>query len=73
MFKKNSHPCHGDGSKTNQLPEVAEHPQAPQDAAGLADLAAFKVLLKRNLRHEAPPADLLGDIRARIAKIRDAD
>ncbi|CAH1002211.1 hypothetical protein LEM8419_03128 [Neolewinella maritima] len=55
------------------LPEVAE-PDCPQDeqldSSSLTDEAALKVLLKRNLRPQAPPPDLLGTIRARIAGLR---
>ena len=57
-----------------RLPEVAEpacHSEAlDSDTSRLTDEAAFKVLLKRNLRPQAAPPELLGDIRARIAKLR---
>ena len=57
-----------------RLPEVAD-PEGPgeeprPDTSRLSDEAAFKVLLKRNLRPQAAPPELLGDIRARIAKLR---
>ena len=57
------------------LPEVAEpHTDEPlRDSDTLGDVAAFKVFLKRNLRHQAPPADLLGKLRGRIAKIKAED
>ena len=62
--------------RPTRLPEVAEPSSCPEgcepttDADHLTDEAAFKVLLKRNLRPQAPPAELLGDIRTRIAKLR---
>ena len=73
-----SHPSrngaqHRPSSRT--LPEVAE-PECPQDehspvdTTSLTDEVAFRVLLKRNLRPQAPPPELLGDIRARIAALR---
>ena len=61
-----------------RLPEVADGP-APLDAepaetAGSdtadTDLLAFKVFMKRNLRNQAPPTDLLAGIRARVAAAR---
>ena len=57
------------------LPEVAEPQpdQSQRDSDALGDVAAFKVFLKRNLRHQAPPADLLGKLRGRIAKIKAED
>ena len=58
------------------LPEVADRQREESqccDSEGLDDVAAFKVFLKRNMRHEAPPADLLGNIRARIKEIRAED
>lgn len=57
------------------LPEVADpHCEGKdRDSDGLDNLAAFKVFLKRNLRHEAPPADLLGNIRGRIREISPED
>ena len=66
---------HHNRKKEQRLPEVADLPQdtTPEPGHTLSDLAAFKVMLKRNLRHETPPADLLGNIRARVAKIRDAE
>ncbi|WP_420459872.1 hypothetical protein [Neolewinella sp.] len=58
------------------LPEVAES-ECPTSAdepgratARLSDEAAFKVLLKRNLRPQSPPPELLGAIRARIDTLR---
>ncbi len=60
------------------LPEVAE-PECPtpeehvQATAHLSDEAAFSVLLKRNLRPQSPPPELLGDIRARIDALRARD
>ncbi|WP_116108300.1 hypothetical protein [Lewinella sp. IMCC34191] len=53
------------------LPEVADRQSQPvcSDSDQLDDVAAFKVFLKRNMRHEAPPADLLGNIRARIREM----
>ncbi len=59
-----------DGSSTPRpLPEVADLPSG-EEADRLSDEAAFAVFMKRNLRPQAPPPELLGDIRARIAKIR---
>ncbi len=56
-------------SPTRPLPEVADLPPGAETGQ-LPEVATFKVFLKRNLRPQAPPAELLGDIRARIAKIR---
>ena len=71
-----SHPSHNGAQHrpSPALPEVAEpecstpdeHAQA---TALLTDEAAFKVLLKRNLRPLSPPPGLLSDIRARIAAL----
>lgn len=55
------------------MPEVADTPTGPCDSDSLGDVAAFKVLLKRNLRHQAPPADLIGKIRGRIEEIKAQD
>ena len=75
-----SHPSpHGAQHRPDRiLPEVAE-PACPtstdehlQATAHLSDEAAFKVLLKRNLRPQSPPPELLGDIRARIDALRAA-
>ncbi|WP_116127384.1 hypothetical protein [Lewinella sp. IMCC34183] len=54
-----------------RLPEVAEAASKENCSDTLTDLAALKVFLKRNLRHEEPPVDLLADIRARIADLRE--
>ena len=69
-----SHPSHNGAQHRpgRPLPEVAE-PDCPgwdeHATAHLTDEAAFKVLLKRNLRPQSPPPELLGDIRARIAAL----
>ena len=56
----------------HKLPDVAERPASdiPCNADALSDQAAFKVLLKRNMRPATPPADLLDRIRTRIEEIK---
>lgn len=72
MFHNHHSAPQGRPSITNgRLPGVAEDAQqAPEEqeptAPAAADLAVFKVFLKRNLRPQAPPADLLAGIRARL-------
>jgi len=56
------------------LPEVADTPWAvgqhdDDKQYAETDTASFKVFLKRNLRSQSPPADLLSGIRARIEDI----
>ena len=59
-------------SGEHKLPEVAERPTPDPARTGepLSDQAAFKVLLKRNMRPATPPADLLDRIRTRIEEIK---
>jgi len=35
----------------------------------LADLKSYKVFMKRNLKWQAPPVDLLANIQAKLAEI----
>lgn len=61
-----------------RLPEVADSPQREGEPAESiqypnTDLATFKVFLKRNLRPQSPPADLLATIRTRIGEISTAE
>ncbi|PPK84079.1 hypothetical protein CLV84_4229 [Neolewinella xylanilytica] len=73
MFNKHSSSNRRPHRTDNPLPEVADTPTGPCDSDSLGDVAAFKVLLKRNLRHQAPPADLIGKIRGRIEEIKAQD
>ena len=70
-------PRKGRTSSDCTAPEVAEAPVTGQHDSnpdyGDTDLATFKVFLKRNLRPQAPPTDLLGKLRARIDEISAAD
>lgn len=38
----------------------------------LLDLSAYRVFLKRNLKWQAPPVDLLANINARLDKVKAA-
>lgn len=66
--------------RTHQLPEVADRePAVPvgecldlsidPKTEELVDLKSYKVFMKRNLNWQAPPVDLLANIRARLAEI----
>lgn len=67
--------------RTPQLPEVADREPAvpagecldlsidPQTEE-LADLTAYKVFMKRNLKWQAPPVDLLANLNARLDKVK---
>ncbi|MEL7159658.1 MAG: hypothetical protein AAFN92_02780 [Bacteroidota bacterium] len=65
----------------HQLPEVADRePVAPVGECldlsidprteDLVNLQDFRVFLKRNLPYQAPPADLLANLHARIDRIK---
>jgi hypothetical protein len=67
--------------RTHQLPEVADREPAVPAGEGLdlsiepqtedlVDLKAYKVFMKRNLKWQAPPADLLANINARLDKVK---
>lgn len=69
------------GKRAHQLPEVADRePVTPvgdcldlsidQKTEELIDLSAYKVFLKRNLKWQAPPVDLLANINARLDKVK---
>ena len=64
-----------------QLPEVVD--REPEVPAGecldlsidpktedLTDLTAYKVFMKRNLKWQAPPVDLLANINARLEQVK---
>jgi hypothetical protein len=67
--------------RTHQLPEVADREPAvpagecldlsidPQ-TEDLVDLKAYKVFMKRNLKWQSPPVDLLANINARLDKVK---
>ncbi|MFT5998270.1 MAG: hypothetical protein ACI81P_000723 [Neolewinella sp.] len=67
--------------RTHQLPEVADRePGVPArecldlsidpQTEDLVDLKSYKVFMKRNLKWQAPPADLLASINARLDKVK---
>lgn len=66
--------------RTHQLPEVADRePTVPvgdcldlsidAQTEDLVDLKSYKVFMKRNLKWQAPPVDLLANIQAKLAEI----
>ncbi len=66
--------------RTHQLPEVADRePGVPAgecldlsidpQTEDLVDLKSYKVFMKRNLKWQAPPVDLLANIQAKLAEI----
>ena len=70
--------------RTHQLPEVAD--REPAVPAGecldlsidsltkdLVDLKTYKVFMKRNLKWQTPPADLLASINARLEKVKTGE
>ncbi|MCP9237208.1 hypothetical protein [Lewinella sp. JB7] len=78
MYNKQNQSSPGKpGQAGHRLPEVADqHPTGGDTGASTdagSDLASFRVFLKRNMRPQAPPPDLLNDIRARIERIRAED
>lgn len=67
--------------QTSQLPEVAdrETPAAGKECLDLSispatqdlvNLKDYRVFLKRNLKWQAPPVDLLANINARLDKVK---
>ncbi|MEM9259187.1 MAG: hypothetical protein AAGA62_06035 [Bacteroidota bacterium] len=46
--------------------DLSIHPRTEE----LVDLDSYRVFLKRNLKWQAPPADLLANIHARIDRIK---
>lgn len=67
--------------RAHQLPEVADRePVVPvgdcldlsidPKTEELVDLSAYRVFLKRNLKWQAPPVDLLANINARLDKVK---
>jgi hypothetical protein len=64
-------------SRSLHLPEVAEpettSPDYQSDSSMLSDTEALRVLLKRNLRFEPCPEDLLTRIRDRVAAVKARD
>ncbi len=72
MFNKHSSRNCRPETTEPKLPEVADQQSnyPNRDSDNVGDVAAFKVFLKRNLRHQTPPADLLGKIRGKIDKIK---
>lgn len=75
-----SHPSrnHTPRPDSCRLPEVADAPQQEGEPAeellyADTDLATFKVFIKRNLRPQSPPDDLLARIRTGIDRISTAE
>ena len=80
MSLSSKHPRNGNSSR--KLPEVAERESVTPDpgkalnltidprTGDIEPLDTYKVFLKRNLKWQAPPADLLDNIHARIARIK---
>lgn len=73
---------HPNNKQSRELPEVAEressgpvsnnslHLSIDPRTGDLEPLDTYKVFLKRNLKWQAPPADLLSNIHARIDRIK---
>lgn len=69
--------------QSHRLPEVVEHATNPigeslnitidPKTGDIEPLDTYKVFLKRNLKWQAPPADLLANIHARIDRIKAAE